>query len=89
MARLMRVMGLEAVYPKTRLSQPGEGHIIYPHRLQQVPIERVNQVVEHGHHLHSPGAEVRLPGGRPELGQAVRAERALSPTLKVDFCKKP
>jgi len=35
-ARLMRVMGLEAVYPKPRLSQPGEGHKIYPYRLQQV-----------------------------------------------------
>jgi putative transposase len=31
--RLMRAMGLEAVYPKPRLSQPGEGHKIYPYRL--------------------------------------------------------
>lgn len=28
--RLMAVMGLEAVYPKPKLSQPGEGHKIYP-----------------------------------------------------------
>jgi len=40
----MRVMGLEAAYPKPHLSQPGEGHTIYPYQLQEVKIERVNQV---------------------------------------------
>src|ERR1039458_10487756 len=40
----MRVMGLEAVYPKPRLSQPGEGHKTYPYRLQEVKMERVDQV---------------------------------------------
>ena len=43
-ARLMESMGLEAVYPKPRLSQPGEGHKIYPYLLKDLPIERVNQV---------------------------------------------
>ena len=43
-ARLMEVMGLEAVYPKPKLSQPGEGHKIYPYMLKNVNIERVNQV---------------------------------------------
>lgn len=42
--RLMESMGLEAVYPKPRLSQPGEGHKIYPYLLKDLPIERVNQV---------------------------------------------
>ncbi len=32
-ARLMEVMGIEAVYPKPKLSQPGEGHKIYPYLL--------------------------------------------------------
>jgi hypothetical protein len=31
--------GLEAVYSKPRLSQPGEGHKIYPYGLQQAQIE--------------------------------------------------
>lgn len=31
--RLMRLMGLAAIYPKPRLSQPGEGHKIYPYLL--------------------------------------------------------
>lgn len=43
-ARLMQVMGLEAVYPKPKLSKPGEDRKIYPYLLKDVKIERVNQV---------------------------------------------
>jgi putative transposase len=43
-SRLMALMGIEAVYPKPRLSQPGEGHKIYPYLLRGVAVERVNQV---------------------------------------------
>lgn len=43
-ARLMQVLGLEAVYPKPKLSQPGEDRKIYPYLLKDVKIERVNQV---------------------------------------------
>jgi putative transposase len=43
-ARLMEVMGIEAIYPKPRLSQPCEGHQIYPYLLEEVEIRRVNQV---------------------------------------------
>ena len=43
-SRLMEVMGIEAVYPKPRLSQPGEGHRIYPYLLRGVDVARVNQV---------------------------------------------
>ena len=43
-SRLMRVMGIEAVYPKPKLSQPGEGHKIYPYLLKGVAVTRVNQV---------------------------------------------
>src|SRR5437660_81964 len=42
--RLMRLMGLEAVYPKPRLSVGGSGHKVYPYLLRNVAIERVNQV---------------------------------------------
>jgi putative transposase len=42
--RLMRLMGLEAVYPKPRLSDGGVGHKVYPYLLRNVTIERVNQV---------------------------------------------
>ena len=43
-SRLMEVLGLEAVYPKPKLSQPGEGHRIYPYLLRGATVERVNQV---------------------------------------------
>ena len=42
--RLMRLMGLEAVYPKPRLSLAGRGHRIYPYLLRNVRIERTDQV---------------------------------------------
>lgn len=42
--RLMRLMGLEAVYPKPRLSQGSPEHRIYPYLLRNVRIERPNQV---------------------------------------------
>ena len=42
--RLLRQMGLEAIYPKPRLSQPATGHVIYPYLLRGVTIGRVNQV---------------------------------------------
>jgi len=42
--RIMRVMGIEARYPKPRLSMPGDGHKIYPYLLSDVEIVRSNQV---------------------------------------------
>ena len=43
-SRLMEVMGIEAVYPKPKLSQPGEGHKIYPYLLRGVTVDRPDQV---------------------------------------------
>ncbi len=42
--RLMRVMGLEAIYPKPRLSTAGKGHRIYPYLLRGVTVVRPDQV---------------------------------------------
>jgi putative transposase len=42
--RLLRLMGLEAIYPKPRLSAAGRGHRIYPYLLRHVSIERPDQV---------------------------------------------
>jgi putative transposase len=42
--RLMRLMGLEAIYPKPRLSQNTTEHRIYPYLLRNVKIVRPNQV---------------------------------------------
>lgn len=42
--RLMREMGIEAVYPKPKLSQRGQGHQIYPYLLRGVEVKRADQV---------------------------------------------
>jgi putative transposase len=42
--RLMRQMGLRALYPKRRTSQPGAGHKVYPYLLRGLQIDRPNQV---------------------------------------------
>jgi putative transposase len=42
--RLMRQMGIRALYPKRRTSTPGKGHKIYPYLLRDMTITRANQV---------------------------------------------
>jgi putative transposase len=42
--RLMHQMGLQALYPRQRTSQPGKGHKVYPYLLRGLSIERANQV---------------------------------------------
>jgi putative transposase len=42
--RLMGLMGLEAIYPKRKLSEPGSGHRIYPYLLRGVQVVRPDQV---------------------------------------------
>lgn len=44
MQRLMRIAGIEALYPKPRLSRPGPGHEIHPYLLRDLVIDRPNQV---------------------------------------------
>jgi len=42
--RLLRLMGLEAIYPKPRLSAARAGHRVYPYLLRDVTIQRPDQV---------------------------------------------
>jgi putative transposase len=42
--RLMRLMGLEAIYPKPNTSRPHPEHKKYPYLLRNVTVERPNQV---------------------------------------------
>ena len=42
--RLMRLMGIEAIYAKKRTTWPGMGHKIYPYLLRDVAIVRPDQV---------------------------------------------
>ena len=42
--RLMRIMGIEAIYPKPKTSRPYPGHKVYPYLLRNLDIDRPNQV---------------------------------------------
>ena len=42
--RLMRKMGIAAIYPKKNASQPGQGHKIYPYLLKGLEINQPGQV---------------------------------------------
>ena len=43
-ASLMRLMGLEAIFPKRNLSKPHPDHPVYPYLLRGVEVTRTNQV---------------------------------------------
>lgn len=42
--RLMKIMGLEAIYPKPKTTLRGKGHTVYPYLLRDIEITRANQV---------------------------------------------
>jgi putative transposase len=84
--RLMRLMGLEAIYPKPRLSEAGRGHRIFPYLLRNVCIDRPDQV------WSSDITYIPLPAGFMYLAATidwysryVLAWR-LSNTLEGSFC---
>lgn len=84
--RLMGVMGLEAIYPKPKLSLPGGGHKIYPYLLRGVEVVRPDQV------WSTDITYVPLPGGFMYLAAVVDWYSRyvicwrLSNTLDGDFC---
>jgi putative transposase len=42
--RLMRLMGIEAIYPRPKTSRPHPAHPVYPYLLRGLAIDRPNQV---------------------------------------------
>src|SRR4029077_2704165 len=84
--RLMRLMGLEAVYPKPRLSVAGSGHKVYPYLLRGVAIERVNQVWSTDiTYIPMPNGFMYLTAVIDWYSRYVLSWR-LSNTLDVEFC---
>src|SRR4051794_12838301 len=85
-SRLMALMGIEAVYPKPKLSQPREGHQIYPYLLSGTSVERVNQV------WSTDITYIRMAQGFPYLVAVMDwfsrfvLSWSLSLTMEVDFC---
>lgn len=84
--RLLRMMGLEAVYQKPNLSQPHPDHIVYPYLLRGLAIERCNQV------WSCDITYIRLRHGFVYLFAVIDwysryvLDWALSTTLEADFC---
>ena len=84
--RLLRIMGLEAIYQKPRLSQAAAGHRIYPYLLRGVKIARVNQV------WSTDITYIRLHGGFVYLVAVIDwysryvLSWEVSTTLETDFC---
>ena len=42
--RLMKLMGVEALYQRSRTTKPAPGHKIYPYLLRHLPVDHPNQV---------------------------------------------
>jgi putative transposase len=84
--RLMRLMGLEAIYPKPNLSARGSGHKVYPYLLRHVAIERVNQVWSTDiTYIPLPNGFLYLTAVIDWYSRYVLSWR-LSNTLDVEFC---
>jgi len=84
--RLMRLMGLEAIYPKPNLSARGLGHKVYPYLLRNVAIERVNQVWSTDiTYIPLPNGFLYLTAIIDWYSRYVLSWR-LSNTLDVEFC---
>lgn len=84
--RMMRLMGLEAVYPKPRLSVGGAGHKVYPYLLRNVAIARVNQVWSTDiTYIPMPKGFLYLTAVIDWYSRYVLSWR-LSNTLDVEFC---
>src|SRR4051794_24863164 len=85
-SRLMAVMGIEAVYPKRKLSQPGEGHKIYPYLLRGITVGRIDQV------WSTDITYIRMAQGFVYLVAVMDwfsryvLSWSLSLTMEVDFC---
>ena len=84
--RLMRLMGLETIYQKPRLSLAASGHQVYPYWLRGVPITRIKQV------WSTDITYIRLQGGFVYLVAIIDWHSRyvlgweVSTTLETDFC---
>lgn len=86
--RLMRVMGIMALYPKPKTTRCAPGHRIYPYLLRHLPIERSNQVwCADITYLPMARGFLYLVAVMDWYSRKVLAWR-LSNTMDVGFCKE-
>jgi putative transposase len=86
--RLLRLTGLEAIYPRPRLSTPAPGHRVYPYLLRGVSVERPGQVWSADiTYVPLPGGFMYLAATIDWFSRLVLAWR-LSNTLDGVFCQE-
>jgi putative transposase len=86
--RLLRLMGLEAIYAKPRLSAPAAGHRVYPYLLRGVAVERPGHVWSADiTYLPLPGGFLYLAATIDWYSRLVVAWR-LSNSLDGSFCQE-
>jgi putative transposase len=84
--RIMRAMGLQALYPKPRTTIRNVNHKIYPYLLRGLPVDRPNQV------WATDITYIKLPGGFVYLVAIIDVHSRfivawrLSNTLDTQFC---
>jgi putative transposase len=84
--RLLGLMGLEAVYPKPRLSAAAAGHKVYPYLLRGVAVARADQVWSTDiTYIPMPAGYMYLTAVLDWYSRYVLSWR-LSNTLDVGFC---
>jgi len=84
--RLMRLMGIEAIYPKRNLSRPHPSHKIYPYLLRNQKIQEVNQVWSTDiTYIRIRRGWLYLVAIMDWMSRYVLSFK-LSTTLEVDFC---
>jgi len=84
--RLMRMMGLQAVYPKPRLSIPASYHRKYPYLLKGLKIKHPNHVwVSDISYIKLPGGNVYLVAILDLYSRKVLSWN-VSNTMDVEFC---
>lgn len=84
--RLMHKMGLEAIYPRPKTSQPHPQHRIYPYLLRDLVIDRPNQVWSTDiTYVPMPEGFMYLVAVMDWFSRYVLSWR-LSNTLEADFC---
>ncbi len=84
--RLMREMGIQAIYPKKQLTVANKEHKIYPYLLRNMPIERVNQVWSTDiTYIHMPHGFVYLAAVIDWYSRKVLSWK-LSTTMDLSLC---
>ena len=75
--RLLRLMGIEAIYAKPKTSLPEPGHQIYPYLLRDLVVTGAGPGLVCGYHVCAHGPRVHVFGGGDGLVEPLRVGLAV------------